>query len=234
MIMDRLLNVKTHRDAWRGALEKLKTQTDDDNGSGYYSHEIKAFDETFETFDSLVEWFTGSMTQLYPIYTTKGMKILSDAIESALKCTPSVSTGNDGFDEPHIIYDCGNPWEILQNALKEIKEESHSTDPGGQDRKYKFENGQFVNRISGEPIPKDEPTFILRARDFHSLAVLKDYLYLIHDDHHKKAVQDRIDEFEKFAMDNPVRMKEPGITGDIELNEEREEDVPITSQLPTP
>lgn len=213
-----LQDVVTHRTAWRRAIVRAKDLTDDDNGTGYYTHELAVFDRTFEVLEKLVS---------EPVGEAENLRL---AIDQALRCTPSVSTGADGFDEPHIVYDCGNPWEILQEALEAAK----TSDPGGQDRKYKFENGQFVNRISGEPIPKDEPTFILRARDFHSLAVLKDYLYLIHDDHHKKAVQDRIDEFEKFAMDNPVRMKEPGITGDIELNEEREEDVPITSQLPTP
>lgn len=46
-------------------------------------------------------------------------KALADALASdirnALSCTPIVRDGK-------IIYDCGNPWEILSAALREYKE----------------------------------------------------------------------------------------------------------------
>ena len=97
-----------------------------------------------------------------------------------------------------------------------------------EDRKFKFENGQFVNRVSGEPIPDDEPVILFRARDGHALPLLYVYLDMVNDPHHKQAVQDRIDEFTRFAADHPERMKEPGITRHIALNS----DVPIKDTRP--
>lgn len=92
---------------------------------------------------------------------------------------------------------------------------------GGQDRKFKFENGQFVNRVSGEPIPLDEPIMIFRARDHHALETIKHYYHLIQDDHHRQAVADRLDEFDDFSRKNPDRMKEPGITRQVSLNKDQ-------------
>ena len=87
-----------------------------------------------------------------------------------------------------------------------------------EDRKFKFENGQFINRVSGEAIPDDEPVMIFRARDRHALAVLAFYRGLVADEHHKQAVDDRILEFTSFAEAHAGRMKEPGITQHIQLN----------------
>ena len=39
----------------------------------------------------------------------------------------------------------------------------------GEDRKFKFTDGRFINRVSGEPIPDDEPVILFRARDIHAL-----------------------------------------------------------------
>ena len=87
-----------------------------------------------------------------------------------------------------------------------------------EDRKFKFEDGQFINRVSGEPIPDDEPVIIFRARDTHSIDVLKYYRLLAKSPHHRKAIDDRIDEFTAYREANPQRMKEPGVTGNIVLN----------------
>lgn len=88
-----------------------------------------------------------------------------------------------------------------------------------EDRKFKFENGRFVNRVSGEPIPDDEPVIIFRARDQHALSVLTYYKALAGDEHHQRAIQDRIDEFSAYQAAHPERMKEPGITRHIALND---------------
>ncbi len=89
-----------------------------------------------------------------------------------------------------------------------------------EDRKFKFENGQFVNRVSGEPIPDDEPVIIFRARDRHALQVLNFYLRTVEDDHHKQAIRDRIGEFGAFRDANEDLMKEPGVTRHIVLNKD--------------
>ena len=91
-----------------------------------------------------------------------------------------------------------------------------------EDKKFTFENGKFVNRVSGEAIPDDEPVILFRARDRHALQVLEYYLTLVTDDHHEQAVQDRIGEFRAFKLANIHRMKEPGITQHIELNSDKQ------------
>lgn len=90
----------------------------------------------------------------------------------------------------------------------------------GQDRKFAFRNGQFVNRVSGEPIPHDEPIIIFRARDHHSIHVLREYLTMATDEHHRQAIRDRMAEFAAYAEAHPERMKEPGITHDVRLNDD--------------
>jgi hypothetical protein len=92
-----------------------------------------------------------------------------------------------------------------------------------EDRKFKFENGRFVNRVSGEAIPDDEPVILFRARDRHALAVLDFYRQIIEDPHHRQAVTDRINEFHAYRQAHPERMKEPGITRHIRLNSDRRE-----------
>lgn len=87
-----------------------------------------------------------------------------------------------------------------------------------EDRKFKFENGRFVNRVSGEAIPDDEPVILFRARDRHALSVLEHYLSLVGIPHHKRAVQDRIDEFSAYKAAHPDLQKEPGVTRSIVLN----------------
>ena len=88
---------------------------------------------------------------------------------------------------------------------------------GGQDRKFKFENGQFVNRVSGEAIPLDEPVIIFRARDKHSLGVLEHYRGLATDPHHQQAIDDRIQDFGSWRELNADRLKGPGITRHIRI-----------------
>lgn len=87
-----------------------------------------------------------------------------------------------------------------------------------EDAKFKFENGQFINRVSGEAIPDDEPVIIFRARDIHAHAVLLFYHSRVRDPHHKKAVGERCDEFFAFQRTNHNRMKEPGTSHHMRLS----------------
>jgi hypothetical protein len=96
-----------------------------------------------------------------------------------------------------------------------------------EDRKFKFENGRFINRVSGEAIPDDEPVIIFRARDHHAVAVLQHYYSLVNDPHHEQAIWERLNEFLEFKQRFPDRMKEPGITHHIELRGDRREPVHI-------
>lgn len=88
---------------------------------------------------------------------------------------------------------------------------------GGQDRKFAFRRGRYVNRVSGEAIPLDEPVIIFRARDRHALDVLRYYRGLATDPHHRQVIAERIYEFGDYARAHPL--KEPGITHDCRLRE---------------
>lgn len=70
-------------------------------------------------------------------------------------------------------------------------------------------HSRIVNRATGEPIPDDEPVFILRARDRHAARALQAYADLCHDAEHVMIVQRRIRDFLDFDAMHPDRMKEP-------------------------
>lgn len=75
--------------------------------------------------------------------------------------------------------------------------------------KYAIQDGQLINRQSGERIPADEPLFILRARDIHAAGAIAFYFRGIHNDEHRDAVGRRLKQFNDFASEHPERMKEP-------------------------
>lgn len=83
-----------------------------------------------------------------------------------------------------------------------------------QDRKYRF---GMINRVSGEAIPEDEPTFIFRARDQKALKHIIAYQADCDEEHHRQAIEESIEAFKAFQAANPHRMKEPGITKDFRL-----------------
>lgn len=78
-----------------------------------------------------------------------------------------------------------------------------------QEPKYNAVAGQIVNRATGNPIPSDEPVFILRAKDLHAISALRAYLQACTTHAHQEAIARRIDDFEAFAVAHPDRMKEP-------------------------
>jgi hypothetical protein len=90
-----------------------------------------------------------------------------------------------------------------------------------EDRKFKFENGRFINRVSGEAIPDNEPVILFRARDRHAVELLNFYWKLATDEHHREAISDRIEEFLAYRAAHPERVKEPGITRHIKLNKDK-------------
>lgn len=67
----------------------------------------------------------------------------------------------------------------------------------------------IFNRKTGVFIPRDEPVFVLRAKDKYAVDILRFYASLLSDGEHLGSVCDRIADFEKFAADHPEQMKEP-------------------------
>ena len=85
-----------------------------------------------------------------------------------------------------------------------------------QDPKYNIENGRLTSASTGQPIPDDEPIFILRAKDVHAVDTLMAYHARVASgpmdmaaSQHCEAVRRRIHDFKQFAKDNPGRMKSP-------------------------
>lgn len=72
-------------------------------------------------------------------------------------------------------------------------------------------------KISNEqPIPDDEPIFILRARDWNALDAIMAYADICKNDecneYHMEGLKEAIGRFIKFKLDHPERMKQPGVT----------------------
>lgn len=78
-----------------------------------------------------------------------------------------------------------------------------------QDPKYDIENGRLVNAETREPIPEDEPVFILRGKDIHTLATLEFYSDQCEDVEHVDAVNKRIRDFRDFRNTHVNDMNEP-------------------------
>jgi hypothetical protein len=78
-----------------------------------------------------------------------------------------------------------------------------------QESKYDAVDGKIVNRSTGVAIPDDEPVFILRAKDRHSVEVLSYYQLLCQNANHKTAVASRVQQFQDFIENSREKVKEP-------------------------
>jgi hypothetical protein len=78
-----------------------------------------------------------------------------------------------------------------------------------QDTKYRFERGRVVNRASGDVIPLDEPIFLFRARDNHTVTGILGYRDCLRNKTHAMAVLHVAHRFEQWMYDNKAKMKEP-------------------------
>lgn len=84
------------------------------------------------------------------------------------------------------------------------------------DTKYHVEGDRIVKTSNGQEIPVDEPTFLFRGRDRLARAALLAYREICIQDgclpEHLESLDGMIERFERFAADNPERMKQPGST----------------------
>ena len=82
--------------------------------------------------------------------------------------------------------------------------------------KFHIEDGEIIKTSNGQPIPRDEPLFLLRARDYLALPLLLHFRELsLADsctDYHVTGLTDVIAKFQAFAREHPERMKQPGCT----------------------
>jgi hypothetical protein len=103
-------------------------------------------------------------------------------------------------------------WELADKVFSLCRCDTSSKAeamPMTQEPKYGIREGGLYNRASGESIPHDEPVFIFRARDRKAIPALLHYVELCADPDHKKAVVQRIADFNQFAKQYPDRLKYP-------------------------
>jgi hypothetical protein len=75
-----------------------------------------------------------------------------------------------------------------------------------QNAKYTVHQGHIINRQTRQPIPNEEPVFILRAKD--TLAVATIEFYLAHLDTPVVGLEKSLADFKKFAHKSN-EMREP-------------------------
>lgn len=79
-----------------------------------------------------------------------------------------------------------------------------------QEPKYDVnEDGQIINRATGDPIPDDEPIMIFRAKDSRSIDAIAAYVTACSDPVHKVAIGDRLQDFLRYQANNPALVHEP-------------------------
>jgi hypothetical protein len=80
----------------------------------------------------------------------------------------------------------------------------------GQEPKYGTNtSGRLFNRVTGAPIPDDEPVLVLRAKDLRAVNAIEFYMNLCANEDQRAAVRCRLDDFKAFARDHADRMSEP-------------------------
>jgi hypothetical protein len=76
--------------------------------------------------------------------------------------------------------------------------------------------GDIIKRSNGEIVPRDEPLFLIRARDRLAVKALLAYRVLSQEDacndFHFEHLDKDIKAFKKFREEHPGRMKQPSIT----------------------
>jgi hypothetical protein len=82
--------------------------------------------------------------------------------------------------------------------------------------KFSIEGEEIIKTANGEPIPHDEPVFIMRARDRLAQKLLTAYRLMSLEDgcneYHFQKLDRTISAFTRFREEHPERMKQPSIT----------------------
>ena len=84
------------------------------------------------------------------------------------------------------------------------------------DPRFHIEGEQIIKTSNGDVVPEDEPLILIRARDRLAIDLLRHYrrlcVYDLCTGYQVQGVDNRLEAFEKFAVDHPERMKQPGVT----------------------
>lgn len=84
------------------------------------------------------------------------------------------------------------------------------------DSKFHVDGDKIIKTTNGQEVPLDEPLFLIRGRDYLALPLLRIFKELSMVDgctqYHMAGLQNVIEDFLHFKIDNPDKMKQPGIT----------------------
>lgn len=91
------------------------------------------------------------------------------------------------------------------------------------DGKFRTDGNKIFNTVSGEEIPEDEPLFLLRGRDELARQTLVEYFKAAIDagcnELHLEGTRRALAKFNSFALNHPERMKQPGVTRHLKLED---------------
>lgn len=82
--------------------------------------------------------------------------------------------------------------------------------------RFHIEGGKLVKTSNGQPVPPEEPTFILRGRDLLAMPTLATYYKLGEQDGCNEeflaGIREAMNGFARFEFEQRAKMKQPGIT----------------------
>lgn len=119
------------------------------------------------------------------------------------RCRQSVVTDLKNPPQPGFLktLECNGHCEIIENRINS---------------RFHFANGHLVKTTNGQPIPHDEPIWILRGRDRLVLPALEAYrMIAIKDGCNEEFLEDldsSIKDFRQWAIQNYDKMKQPNVT----------------------
>lgn len=100
-------------------------------------------------------------------------------------------------------------YALADDQMEDPTPQDNQTIFATQDPKYVIISNRLCVAATLEPIPEDEPLFIMRGKDRHAYATLDYYKGRCLDENHVATVDLRMLEFGEFHENNPGRMNEP-------------------------
>lgn len=109
-------------------------------------------------------------------------------------------------------------FQTVQQAQLAILAALDNDDKRSLGDRFHIEHGEVVKTSTGETVPRDEPVFLIRARDHLAIAALTSYMTLARSDGCTDELLVSLhsirEQFIFFARNHKDRMKQPGVTGE--------------------
>lgn len=109
-----------------------------------------------------------------------------------------------------MLDDLEKPWRDRMPGLPPAQPPVLPLQFDAYEHRYVPVDNKLVNTVTGEEIPKDEPVFILRAKDAHALTVLMQYSARCTEEQQRTDMAELMGSFVKWRMKHDNKVKEPG------------------------